>query len=90
MKELAADDSVFNFCSEFWTLANAALVASIALSVNDASAAMMFSQSILMVNVCNPAVHFVGWHGEDFVSEFAETFSDGIDGEEVGTFIAAD
>jgi hypothetical protein len=24
------------------------------------------------------------------VSEFAETFSDGIDGEEVGTFIAVD
>jgi hypothetical protein len=51
---------------------------------------MMFSQSILVVNVSNPAVHFFGWHFEDFVSEFAETFSDSIDGEEVGTFIAAD
>jgi hypothetical protein len=51
---------------------------------------MMFSQSILIVNISKPAVHFFGWHGKDFVSEFAETFSDGIDGEEVGTFIAAD
>ena len=50
----------------------------------------MFSQSILMVNVSKPAVHFIGWHSEDFVSEFAETFSNSIDGEEVGTFIAAD
>jgi hypothetical protein len=51
---------------------------------------MLFSQSILVVNISEPAVHFFGWHGEDFVSEFAETFSDSIDGEEVGTFIAAD
>jgi hypothetical protein len=51
---------------------------------------MMFSQSILVVNISEPTVHFFGWHCEDFVSEFAETFSDGIDGEEVGTFIAAD
>jgi len=51
---------------------------------------MMFSQSILVVNVSKPSVHFFGWHCEDFVSEFAETFSDGIDGEEVGTFIAVD
>jgi hypothetical protein len=50
---------------------------------------MMFSQSILMVNIGKPAVHFVGWHGEDFVTKFTETFSDAVDGEEVGTFIAA-
>jgi len=51
---------------------------------------MLFSQSILVVNISEPAVHLFNWHGEDFVSEFAETFSDCIDGEEVGTFIAAD
>lgn len=43
-----------------------------------------------MVNISEPAVHFVGWHCEDFVSEFAETFCDGIDGEEVGSCFAAD
>jgi hypothetical protein len=43
-----------------------------------------------MVNINKPAFHFFGWHCEDFVSKFAEAFSDGIDGEEVGTFIAAD
>lgn len=48
----------------------------------------MFSQSILVVNISKPAVHFFDWHGEDFVSEFAETFSDCIDGEERSTFIA--
>jgi hypothetical protein len=50
---------------------------------------MFFSQLILVVNISEPAVHFFGWHGEDLMSEFTETFSDGIDGEEVGTFIAA-
>jgi hypothetical protein len=46
---------------------------------------MLFSQSILVVNVSNPAVHFFGWHSEDFVTKFTETFSDAVDGEEVGT-----
>jgi hypothetical protein len=50
---------------------------------------MFFSQLILVVNISKPAVHFFGWHCKDFVSEFAETFSDCVDGEEVGTFIAA-
>ena len=50
----------------------------------------MFFQSILMVNVSEPTVHFFGWHCEDFVSEFAETISDCVDGVEVGSFIAAD
>jgi hypothetical protein len=43
-----------------------------------------------VVDINKPAFHFFGWHCEDFVSEFAETFSDCIDGEEVGSFIAAD
>jgi hypothetical protein len=31
----------------------------------------------------------VGWHLEDFVSELAETIRDCVDGEEVGTSLAA-
>lgn len=43
-----------------------------------------------MVDISKPAVHFFSWHCEDFVSEFAETFSDCVDGEERSTFIAVD
>ena len=34
-------------------------------------------------------MHLVGWHLEDFVSELAETIRERVDGEEVGTSLAA-
>lgn len=42
-----------------------------------------------MVVVSEPALHLGGWHLKDFVSELAELFRERIDGEEVGTSLAA-
>jgi hypothetical protein len=47
------------------------------------------SHSVLVVVVSEPALHLCGWHLEDFVSELAELFRERIDGEEVGTSLAA-
>jgi hypothetical protein len=43
----------------------------------------------LVVVVSDPALHLSCWHLEDFVSELAELFRQSIDGEEVGTSLAA-
>jgi hypothetical protein len=43
----------------------------------------------LVVVVSDPALHLSGWHFEDFVRELAELFRECIDGEEVGTSLAA-
>ena len=40
--------------------------------------------------VSEPSLHLSGWHLEDFVCKLAELFRDRIDGEEVGTSLAAD
>jgi hypothetical protein len=43
----------------------------------------------LVVVICDPALHLSGWNLEDFVREFAELFRERIDGEEVGSSLAA-
>jgi hypothetical protein len=35
-----------------------------------------------------PALHFVGWHFENFVRELAELFRECVDGEEIGSCLA--
>jgi len=52
--------------------------------------AICLSHSVLVVVVSDPALHLFCWHLEDFVRELAELFRERIDGEEVGTSLAAD
>lgn len=38
--------------------------------------------------ISEPALHFTGWHFENFVCKLAELFRECIDGEEVGSRLA--
>jgi len=78
------------FCSlvsEFCTAANAAFVASTARSVNVASA-MVLQFPVLMFDVNEPAVKFLRGHRKNFVRAFVKPVSEGVNGEEVGSFPA--
>ena len=45
---------------------------------------------MLVLVVSDPALYLCCWHLKDFVRELAELFRERIDGEEVGTSLAAD
>jgi hypothetical protein len=43
----------------------------------------------LVVVVSDPALHFLGRHIQNFVRELTELFRECIDGEEIGSILAA-